>query len=468
MLVFSLAVPAFAVSSTTPAYPSGNYIFPNGWSQSGLYNATSGDWFNAVASQLEYSSRSLNFLFKQLINPNVDVSDTQDGEASYFLPTYWTYALHGLKGTMKSTGKFLSFYPATQGDYDGEHKVLNLGSDSKDYFYSNWAHLFSTLTTTDANAMTVHTMTDNSQPSWLFQVAHGVAQSGLSAEGLMNWNNPKYFGSSSFASAASNSWYKAVLDAINNQASSDISSLLPSGSSYSYAIVSPHYAYPYAISKGQGNFWSAIADSNFQSVSLFNDTFRYTISSDRQPLVIQSVNSDGSLVTNNVRPVSFGDSILLALGQKGVTGFLNNINNRLVDIDSTLATENDKALEAETDASKITVKDFISSSKADKGDTISGSLGISNTLTGGLDSGLDSSQANAAVGSLFDTTDANYWGWFSSQTDSDLHPGSSSAVTLSSDDSAPTAQEIADSETVWVIDPYATSSDIISDFFGGD
>lgn len=39
--------------------------------------------------------------------------------------------------------------------------------------------------------------------------------------------------------------------------------------------------------------------------------------------------------------------------------------------------------------------------------------------------------------------------------------------TLSLDDE-PSSQDVADSETVWVIDPYASSSDLVSDFFGGE
>ena len=76
--------------------------------------------------------------------------------------------------------------------------------------------------------------------------------------------------------------------------------------------------------------------------------------------------------------------------------------------------------------------------------------------------------ATNALGELLSgTSNDDYWGWFSSATDSDLHPAASGVSTLSLDDE-PSSQDVADSETVWVINPYASSSDLVLDFFGGD
>ena len=261
---------------------------------------------------------------------------SQDGEAELSIMQYIVYALRALKGKIVSSGSFLSFYPSSSG-------VQTLGSDSKDYFYSNWRNLFSSLSSSDANAWTVYTMSDNAAPSWVYQLARSTAQSGLVSEALMNWTNPSYLGSSSFRDSADYSWFNLMLDAVTGSAADD-------------------------------------------------------------------------------------------------------------------------ELSKETDDIKDSVTDYVKDKKSNYGD----SLSIGNTISDGLKPDMSADEASSAISGLFSPDSSDYWGWFSSETDSDLHPNASDASTYALDDSELSSQDVADSETVWVINPFQSASDLISDFFGGD
>lgn len=250
---------------------------------------------------------------------------TQDGEAELTVPQYLGYALSAFKGKIVSSGTALS--------------PNGLGSDSTNYFYSRWAQFGDNVT--DANRWRVQTISDNSQYSWLYQVANGVQTSGMVAEALMNWSNPSY-AMSAPSETANYSWFNAVLDVL------------------------------------QGS-------------------------------------------------------------------------------------ESDKPLEDATQDAKDALTDYVKDEKS----KISDSISIGKTLTDGLDTGLSIDQINSTISGLFDDTSDTYYRWFSSETEQDLFPGASDVSTLSADDE-PSAQEIADSQVEWVLVPYGSVSDLISDSFGGD
>ena len=250
---------------------------------------------------------------------------SQDGEAELTVPQYLGYALSAFKGKIVSSGTALS--------------PNGLGSDSTNYFYSRWAQFGDNVT--DANRWRVQTISDNSQYSWLYQVANGVQTSGMVAEALMNWSNPSY-AMSAPSETANYSWFNAVLDAL------------------------------------QGS-------------------------------------------------------------------------------------ESDKPLEDATKDAKDALTDYVKDEKS----KISDSISIGKTLTDGLDTGLSIDQANSAISGLFDKSSSDYYPWFTSETDKDLHPGASDVATQSAD-FEPSAQDVADAQTEWVIVGYGSASELLSSFFGGD
>lgn len=214
--------------------------------------------------------------------------------------------------------------------------------------------------------------------------------------------------------------------------------------------------FPYAVTNGllglnRGVNWLYTPLNNLSSV--------YT--SDKYNFSNYSLNADGSLGQGAGSGVNFAKATNSNLRSLGTELFA--INSNILKLDEILATENDRALEDATDDTKVTVKDYVSDNKSNFGDSFT----VGSTVTDGLKSDLSTAQASSAVSGLFSPDSGDYWGWFSSDTDANLHPGASSTAIVSLD-SEPSAQDVADSETVWVINPYASSSDLIFDFFGGE
>ena len=329
----------------------------------------------------------------------------QSNDASFFPVQYLAYALHGLKGSITSSGNIIA--------------SNDLGSDSKDYFLTRWANMNSNATITDANRWRVQTLSDNSQYSWLYQVASGAGSMQLLTDALMNWSNPS-FGMYSPADTANYSWFNQVLDAVNNS-KVDVSGLAKQATLYSF-------------------------------FNLFNSV--YTL-----PNYV-SLNP-GEFSTGYYGAVNFADGLIKLL-QGNNTGLIA-INDNIRNLDNFLRTPNDLALLKTTDNKKAYVNDFVYT----RDDSYYQSFEIGSMIQDTLSPDLSAGDATNALGELLQGTNDDYWGWFSFATDSDLHPAASGVSTLSLDDE-PSSQDIADSETVWVINPFASSSDLVSDFFGGE
>lgn len=480
VLCFGLAAPAFAYSydyfvpspGASSGYGAGHFDGTN--QQQVFYDAQANNIYS-IASVLVRNFTALTGGTSYLWDQGFD---------GQMVPMqYVAYALHGLKGTFRSSGNFRFFYPAP----DGQSGVLNLGSDSKDYFYSNWRNIFSELTSTAANGWTIYTMSDNAAPSWLYQLAHHTAQSGISMETLMNWGVAKYIDGSSSPESTSlgtNSWFGKVQTALNQQTTgissiltqlrnsnmdtsglateatlSSVNSKLPSSSSFKYVEPSSSLLLP----SGSGftsSDWFTASNGNLANINAtMYQVYQFLTQSIKKSEYLVTA-ADGSLSTDWDK-LTLNEGV--AMVNNNLARGLSTINSNVLKLDEILATENDRALEDATDDTKVTVKDYVSDKKSNFGDSFT----VGSTVTDGLKSDLSTAQASSAVSGLFSPDSGDYWGWFSSSTDSDLHPGASSAVTVSLD-SEPSAQDVADSETVWVINPYASSSDLISDFFGGE
>lgn len=426
-----LAVPASAEYmyrgyEFNPDNPNGAYF-----TQVGQGNSQSD---MSTAKYYDMSNSNL-FLIAYYILRNLDGKSIQKylydqkNDVSFYPVQYLAYALHGLKGTITSSGTIIA--------------SNNLGSDSKDYFLTRWVNMNSNATITDANRWRVQTLSDNSQYSWLYQVASGAGSMQLLTDALMNWSNPS-FGMYSPADTANYSWFNQVLQAVNNS-KADVSDLATESTLYS--------AYN-AIRTLNGKVSTEATLSKFYDLFTINRTFGSL-----------TTFSDGNGNTT-LRPQYNTQSSYF----KGVLDSLYSVmkgevalNNNLLKLDEILSTKNDRALKKATDGFKPDVTNYVS----DKGTNYGDSFTIGDTISGGLKPELSTSDASSAIGGLFSPDSSDYWGWFSSATDSDLHPAASGVSTLSLDDE-PSSQDIADSETVWVINPYASSSDLVSDFFGGE
>lgn len=398
----------------------------------------------------------------------------QNNNANMNVMSYIAYVLHTLKGTITNSGSsVIGFAPD-----NGSSGVLTVASDSKDYFISRWKNLDSNATITDANRWRVQTLSDNSGASWLYQVALSVAQSGLTAEALMNWSNPSY-ASYKPSDTANYSWFNQMLTAVNGS-KTDTSLLATEAtldrvrSSLSYLenfVLTGNSSYfEYSYSKSKYNLplaskpLDAINRSLFNFASLFVPTYNSKgslISPGFHFSYVPYAPDKGSSLNTYYATDAFIPGLFTVL--KGYNFAFDAINDNLLGLDEILATENDRALEAATDDTKVNVKDYVTDKKSNYGDSFT----IGNTISDGLKPDLSTAQASSAVGGLFSPDSSDYWGWFSSATDSDLHPAASGVSTLSLEDE-PSSQDVADSETVWVINPYSSASDVVSDFFGGE
>lgn len=452
VLCFGLAAPAFA--NFDYSYISPNNAADNGFGSGGVSGANQQNVFYSAQAENIYSI-ALLLMRSFAASKNSSYLWDQGYDGQMVPMQYATYALHGLKGTIRNSGTFLSFYPGsfTTGG------VQNLGSDSKDYFYSNWRNIFSSLTSTAANGWTIYTMSDNAAPSWLYQLAHHTAQSGISMETLMNWGVAKYIDgarSPESTSLGTDSWFGKVQTALNQQTtgiSSILTQLRNSNMDTSGLATEATLSAQTPILKRHSTFLGSIdgylADIDDMYVQATYNWSGYTI------------DKDGFLGQTSGSSIDFPRALIRTLQGHGSELFA--IYSNILKLDEILATENDRALEDATDDTKVTVKDYVSDKKSNFGDSFT----VGSTVTDGLKSDLSTAQASSAVSGLFSPDSGDYWGWFSSDTDSNLHPGASSTATVSLD-SEPSAQDVADSETVWVINPYASSSDLISDFFGGE
>lgn len=399
--MLGLAVPASAYTY--------DYFFKSPQADRGFGSGSSTNSDSAIAFHDAQNENSKAF-FQLLLN-NLSMSKSwkyttdQSNDASVSVGEYLTYALHGFKGTITSSGNIIA--------------SNDLGSDSKDYFLTRWANMNSNATITDANRWRVQTVSDNSQYSWLYQVASGAGSMQLLTDALMNWSNPS-FGMYSPADTANYSWFNQVLDAVNNS-KVDVSGLAKQATLSSfYDVFSEKYYLPTYTSTNLGEF------------------------------------STGYYVN---RSFSSG---LINLLQGNNTGLIA-INDNIRNLDSILRTENDQALLQTTDNKKTYVNDFVYT----RDDSYYQSFEIGSMIQATLTPDIYVGDATDALGELLSGTNDDYWGWFSFATDSDLHPAASGVSTLSLDDE-PSSQDIADSETVWVINPYASSSDLVFDFFGGE
>ena len=453
VLCFGLAAPAFA--NFDYSYISPNNAADNGFGSGGVSGANQQNVFYSAQAENIYSIALL--LMRSLAASKNSSYLWDQGFDGQIVPMqYAAYALHALKGTFKNQGDVVGIAP------DNGSGANIIYSKDVDYFLSTWVGFRPEVTSTDKNRWRVQTLSDNDSGSWLYQMVHNTAQSGLTMEALMNWSNPDYMFVPS--ATAPYSWFNSVSTSLtqqNNGISSILTQLRNSNMDTSGLATEATLS---AVRDSTLSIESALVDGTNEILSEMDGNLLGiwdAFVGDKYNYSNYTMNSDGSLLQGAGSGVNFPKATNNNLRSMCLELFA--INSNILKLDEILATENDRALEDATDDTKVTVKDYVSDKKSNFGD----SFIVGSTVTDGLKSDLSTAQASSAVSGLFSPDSGDYWGWFSSDTDSNLHPGASSTATVSLD-SELSAQDVADSETVWVINPYASSSDLISDFFGGE
>ena len=144
-----------------------------------------------------------------------------------------------------------------------------------------------------------------------------------------------------------------------------------------------------------------------------------------------------------------------------MTSSFGTITDGLLLLANVIADPQDQEIRDNTVDQKTTAGDYIKTTAT--ADKYSGALGINNTLSDALNTGVSIDDANSAVSSFTTDESAEAWTWFSQSVLDDLDPSASSVSTLSLDDES----ESFDDDVVWVLDPYASADSILDDFFAG-
>lgn len=414
-LILVLAVPASAAgSSTTGNYPTGNYIYYTGTtsSTSGSYwDATTGglraiwSWLSTIYTRLNAWNTSIGYLSRL---PSIE-TDTNT------ISSYVTSNLPGIKSNSDTVKSKVTAIDTTTDSILAKLDAVNnkLPSSLSGFATaSNQVAINSTLSALSDKAATESTLSSFSSKFNTFSttIPYLTYSTRLIQDGNISYYTSRYNTSTSEAPL------KAIADTLISFAGmfvpvySNDRTTTPIGYRYGYPVITANSSGQLSVSTASGAFIPAVLDS-FRSLAVASKT----------------------------------------------------INGNLLKLDEILSTKNDRALEDETDDTKTNVTDYVSDKKSNYGDSFT----IGNTISDGLKPDLSTAQASSAIGGLFDSSSSDYWGWFSSETDNDLHPDASGVSTMSLDD-VPSVQDVADAETVWVIDPSVTSSDLLADFFGGD
>lgn len=137
------------------------------------------------------------------------------------------------------------------------------------------------------------------------------------------------------------------------------------------------------------------------------------------------------------------------------------ITDGLLLLANVVADPQDQEMRDNTVDQKTSANDYIKNTAT--GDKYSGALGLNNTLSDALNTGVSIDDANSAVSSFTTDSSAEAWTWFTQPVLDDLDPSASSSSTLSLDDESKSFGD----DVVWVLDPYASADSILDDFFAG-
>lgn len=425
-----LCVPAFAAYGygSTPTYATGNYSYNS--STSYETSTSSADWFTAVLAQLR---TMYGFMFSKLNAINTAVG---------FCQSY-------LAEVRDNTKKLITIDSYVKNIYDSIVPIKTDVNAIKTNQSTANTHIGIIDTNTSKIYSQVLKLASEVTASKILTAVQSIDTDGLATEKTLSDLNSK---------AAT----ELTLSSINSKVATD-SHISDIYDQYK------HFMSDYEIN---GQTFSDTPGSYFRRI--FVSLSKLGSSGSRDSVFLYAPSGSwykGSLTSDTISGFRFGfDSSskyslnTTSLGDSTIFGYLLNrldnlvlMNYRLVD---QLADAEDEKLKNATEDRRTTITDYIKSDGTN--DKYADSLGLAQTVTGGLDTGVTMSDANTFVdGVLNGDSDSDYWSWFTQATADDLDRASSGS-------SARLAPRSPSQSTYWVIDPNATADDYIDDWRSGN
>lgn len=426
-----LCVPAFAAYGygSTPTYATGNYSY----NSSTVYESStsSADWFTAVLAQLR---TMYSFMFSKLNAINTAVGFCQ----SYLAEVRDnTKKLIVMDTTLTSIFNKLNLdinpsVSSIKNDTSSIKTLVGISNTNTSSIYSQVLKL--------ATEVTI---------AKILTAVQSISTDGLATEATLSKLNSKAASEITLSSINSKVSTDSHISDIFDQYKSFMSDYTINGVTYSVTPGSNFQQLLASVRKLASNgvtnavFWDSKTNSWVYSKPASNSITSFQFGLD----------SSNSYSLNAVNT-----------GEASVFSYLLNrldnlvlMNYRLVD---QLADAEDEKLKDATEDRRTTVTDYIKSDGTN--DKYADSLGLAQTVTGGLETGVSMSDANTFVdGVLNGDESSDYWSWFTKATADDLDQASSGSSTRKAPHSP--AQS-----TYWVIDPNATADDFINDWRNGN
>lgn len=434
-----LCVPAFAAYGSTPTYATGNYSYNSSTSYGS--STSSADWFTAVLAQLR---TMYSFMFSKLNAINTAIG---------FCQSY-------LAEVRDNTKELITMDVNIKSIYD----KLNLDINPSISSIKNVTSSIKTLVgTSNTNTSSIYSqvlkLATEVTTAKILTAVESISTDGLATEATLSDLNSKA-ATESTLNSVSNALYYTESDGTVTSASNFLSRIdISTGHHYlAFSVWNDNWTKEavgrYRLFTPSYNSWSSYG-YHYDSMNTKVPKWGIWTSSSKMALLNYGLNSDGS---------EYELASVKAPSAVGIVGFLmNRLDNlvamqyRLVD---QLADAEDEKLKDATEDRRTTVTDYIKSDGTN--DKYSDSLGLAQTVTGGLDTGVSMSDANTFVdGVLNGDESSDYWSWFTQATADDLDRVSSGSSTRL----APLSPA---QSTYWVIDPNASADDYINDWRNGN
>lgn len=409
-----LCVPAFAAYGygSTPTYATGNYSYNSSTSYES--STSSADWFTAVLAQLR---TMYAFIFSKLNAINTAVGFCQ----SYLAEVRDnTKKLIVMDTTLTSIWNKLNLdinpsVSSIKNDTSSIKTLVGTSNTNTSSIYSQVLKLATEVTTAK-----------------ILTAVQSISTDGLATEATLSDLNSK-----------------AATDSHISDIYSQLTRLLSDGLDYNGNSISFSPGYNLNVIRDSLEYLSPRTDN--AAIYWVGSDGKWAFVKPRQfsPTAFRfSLNSGAySLNSTNVRDQSLYSILVNRLDN------LVLMNYRLVD---QLADAEDEKLKDATEDRRTTVTDYIKSDGTN--DKYADSLGLAQTVTGGLETGVSMSDANTFVdGVLNGDSDSDYWSWFTLATADDLDKASSGSSTR-------LAPRSPAQSTYWVIDPGAAADDYIDEW----
>lgn len=434
-----LCVPAFAAYGSTPTYATGNYNYHS--STSYETSTSSADWFTAVLAQLR---TMYSFMFSKLNAINTAIG---------FCQSYLAEIRDNSKKLITMDANIKSIYDKL--NLDINPAVSSIKNDT--------SSIKTLVGTSNTNTSSIYSqvlkLATEVTTAKILTAVQSISTDGLATEATLSDLNSKA-ATESTLNSVSNALYYTNSDGTSTPASNFFNRIANNTGSHYLSFnawtetYNQDFMNRFQLFIPNRSSWHSFGycyDSNNTKVPKWG----MWSSSSAMTLLNYGLNSDGS---------NYDLASRKAPSAVGIIGLLfNRLDNlvamqyRLVD---QLADAEDEKLKAATEDRRTTITDYIKSDGTN--DKYADSLGLAQTVTGGLETGVSMSDANTFVGGVLNGDESSdYWCWFTQATADDLDQVSSGSSTRQ-------APRSPAQSTYWVIDPNATADDYINDWRNGN